>query len=81
MQFRLPFAGFGISCFKLRDTEVYLVVNKTLYSFTALEVRPLKTLTEDIKSFGGVSYYSRGTLCCSCMSGAVLSYGIGSLSN
>jgi hypothetical protein len=38
MQFRLPFAGFGIPCFKLRDTEVYLVVNKTLCSFTALEV-------------------------------------------
>jgi hypothetical protein len=57
MQFRLPFAGFGIPCFKLRDTEVYLVVNKTLCSFTALEVCPLKTLTEDIKSWYGASYY------------------------
>jgi hypothetical protein len=27
-QFRLPFAGWCISCFKLRDTEVGLVVNK-----------------------------------------------------
>jgi hypothetical protein len=41
MQFRLPFAGCGIPCFKLRDTEVYLVVNQTLCSFTAFEVRPL----------------------------------------
>jgi hypothetical protein len=81
MQFRLQFAGCGVPCFKLRDTEVYLVVNNTLCSFTALKVRPLKTLTEDIKSFGGASYYSRGTLYCSCMSGAVLSYEIGSLSN
>jgi hypothetical protein len=50
MQLRLPFAGYSIPCFKQRDTEVYLVVNKTLCSFTALEVRPLKTLTEDIRS-------------------------------
>jgi hypothetical protein len=56
MQFRLPFAGWGIPCFKLRDTEVYLVVNKTLCSFTAFEVRPLKTLTEDIRSLYGASY-------------------------
>jgi hypothetical protein len=56
MQFRLPFAGYGIPCFKLRDTKVYLVVSKTLCSFTALEVQPLKTLTEDIRSFGRASY-------------------------
>jgi hypothetical protein len=46
MQFRLPFAGRSFPCFKHRDTEVYLVVNKTLCSFTAFEVRPLKTLTQ-----------------------------------
>jgi hypothetical protein len=65
MQFRLPHAGSGIPCFKLRDTEVYLVVKKTLCSFTALEVRPLKTLTKNIKSWSGASYYHRGTLYCS----------------
>jgi hypothetical protein len=65
VQFRLPFVGWCIPCFKLRDTEVYLVVNKTLCSFTALEVRPLKSLTENIQSWYG----------------AVLSYEIGSLSN
>jgi hypothetical protein len=82
MQFRLPFAAFGIPCFKLRDTEVYLVVNKTLCSFTSLEVRPLKTLTKDIKSQFGVSYYHRGTLFCSSYyDGGVRSYEIGSLSN
>jgi hypothetical protein len=56
MQLRLPFARYGISCFKLRDTEVYLVVKKTLCSLTGLEVRPLRTLTERISSCYGTSY-------------------------
>jgi hypothetical protein len=81
MQFRLPFTGCDIPCFKLRDTEVYLVVNRTLCSFTAFEVRPLKTLTVDIKSEGGASYYHRGTLYCSSYAGGARSYKIGSLSN
>jgi hypothetical protein len=81
MQFRLPFEGYAIPCFKVRVTEVYLVVNKTLCSFTAFEVRPLKTLTEDILSWYGASYYHRETLYCSCYQGEALSYEIGSLSN
>jgi hypothetical protein len=81
MQFRLPFIGFDIPCFKLRDTEVYLVVNKTLCSFTAFEVRPLKMLTADIKCQFGVSYYRRGTLYCSSCYGGVRSLNIGSLSS
>jgi hypothetical protein len=80
MQLRLPFAGYAIPCFKLRDTEVYLVANKTLCSFTALEVRPLKTL-DDIQSWRGASYYHSGTLCYSSAWGEVLSHEIGSLSN
>jgi hypothetical protein len=81
MQLRLPHVGRGIPCFKLRDTEVYLVVKKTLCFFTALQVHPLKTLTEDIWSWCGASYYHRGTLYCSSDEGAVLSYEIGSLGN
>jgi hypothetical protein len=81
MQFRLPFADSYIPCFKLRDTEVYLVVNKTLCSFTGLEVRPLKTLTNVGYSLYGASYYRRGTLYCSSDEGAVSSLEIGSLSN
>jgi hypothetical protein len=73
MQLRLPFVGCGIPCFKLSDTEVYLVVNKTLCSFSAFEVRPLKTLTKDIESWFGASYYRRGTLYCSSYAGGVLS--------
>jgi hypothetical protein len=81
MQLRLPFAGSGIPCFKLRDTEVYLVVNNTLCSFTGLEVRPLKSLTNVGYSLYGASYYHRGTLYRSSYQGAVLSSGIGSLSS
>jgi hypothetical protein len=81
MQFRLPYEACAIPCFKLRDTEVYLVVNKTLCSFTGLEVRPRKTLTEGIESWRGVSYYRRGTLYCSNELGAVRSLEIGSLSH
>jgi hypothetical protein len=80
MQFRLPFAGWCIPYFKLRDTEVYLVVEKTLCSFTGFEVRPLKTLTVGIKSWFGASYYHRGTLYWSHYEGGVLSLEIGSLS-
>jgi hypothetical protein len=81
LQLRLPFTGYDIPCFKLRDTEVYLVVNKTLCSFTAFEVRPIKTLTDGIKSSYGASYYRRGTLYCSNYKGRVRSLEIGSLSN
>jgi hypothetical protein len=79
MQFRLPLAGRSIPCFKLRDTEVYLVVENILCSFTTLKVRPLNTLTVGIRSYG-VSYYRSGTLYCS-NRGSVRSYEIGSLSN
>jgi hypothetical protein len=81
LQLRLPFADYNIPWFKLRDTELYLVLNQTLYSFTSLEVRPLKTLTKDINSCFGVSYYCNDTLYCSNDRGAVFSLEIGSLSN
>jgi hypothetical protein len=60
MQLKIPQAGFNIPCFK-KDTEVYLVIKKTLYSFTPFEVKPIKTLPEDISGCSS-SYYSRGTL-------------------
>jgi hypothetical protein len=79
LQLRLPYAGYAIPCFKLISTEVYLVVNKTLCSFTTVQIRPLKTLTEDIQSWRGASYYHRGTLYCSCAQGVASSHKIGSL--
>jgi hypothetical protein len=81
MQLRLPYADFAMPCFILRDAEVYLVANNTLCSFIALEVRSLKTLTGDIRSWFGASYYRRGTLYCSDDRGAVRCLEIGSLSN
>jgi hypothetical protein len=77
MQLRLPHADFAMPCFILRDTEVYLVANKTLCSFTALEVRFIKTLTGDIRSWCGASYYRRGILYCSSDEGAVRSHEVG----
>jgi hypothetical protein len=59
MQLKLPQAAHTFPCFK-KDTEVYLVIKKTLYSFTPLEVKPIKTLPKDIGCSS--SYYSRGTL-------------------
>jgi hypothetical protein len=56
MQFWLPHSDYGIPCFKLRETEAYFVVSQTLHAFTAFEVCPLKTLTENIQSWFGTSY-------------------------
>jgi hypothetical protein len=81
MELRLPFAYSDLPCFKVRGTEVYLVVKTTLCSFTGLEIRPLKTLTEDIHCKFGASYYYKGTLYCSNYEGAVRRQEIGSLSN
>jgi hypothetical protein len=77
MQLRLPFAGCGIPCFKVRETEVYLIVKSTLISFTAFEVRTLETLPANILSEYGASYYRRGTLYCSSYKGGVQSLEIG----
>jgi hypothetical protein len=49
MQLKLPQAAFAFPCFKA-DTEVYLVIKMTLYSFTPLEVKPVKTLEKLILS-------------------------------
>jgi hypothetical protein len=37
IQFRLPFTGYSFPCFKVRETEVYLVVKKTLCSLSCQE--------------------------------------------
>jgi hypothetical protein len=81
LQLRLPHSGCSLTCFKLSDTEVYLVINKTLYSFTGQQVRPLKTLTTDICTWNGASYYRRGTVYCSNSVGAARSHEIGSLTS
>jgi hypothetical protein len=59
MQLKLPQADSLFPCFKT-DTQVILI-NKTLYLFTPLQVKAVMTLSEDI-SWCYSSYYSRGTL-------------------
>jgi hypothetical protein len=63
MEVRVPCADCCIPCFKLNDSKVYLLVNKTLYSL--FPPQPLKVLSEEIWTHNGPSYYSRGTLYCS----------------
>jgi hypothetical protein len=59
MQLKLPQAACTFHFFKT-ETEVYLVINETLYSFTPLQVKPIKTLPRSIQCTS--SSYSRGTL-------------------
>jgi hypothetical protein len=79
LEFKLPQVGQCLPCFKLRDTEGYLVIKDTLYSFTPLQVLPLKTLPKVMQSWRGSSHYSRGTLYCSNYAGAAFRLEIGSL--
>jgi hypothetical protein len=80
LELRLPLPACAIPCFKIRDTEVYLVINRTLWSFTPRLVLPLKSLPQDISSYCGPSYYSKGTLYCSNYNGGVSRMELGSLS-
>jgi hypothetical protein len=73
----LPNLGPAIPCFKLKDAEVYLAFNETLYCLQPL--RKLKSLPEGIHSWYGPSYYSRGTLYCSNHRGAAKRLKISSL--
>jgi hypothetical protein len=59
MQLKLPFRAVSSPCFKT-ETQVYLVIKATLYSFTPLEVKPTKSVAKMISCYS--SYYSRGTL-------------------
>jgi hypothetical protein len=59
MELKLPLAASDFPCFK-SDTQVYLLINKTLYSFTPLQDKPIKTVSESFSSC--TSYYNRGTL-------------------
>jgi hypothetical protein len=59
MQLKLPQTAYWAPCFKT-DTQICLILKETLYSFSPLQVIPIKTLPESISC--GSSYYSRGTL-------------------
>jgi hypothetical protein len=66
MQLKLPQTAHWMPCFKA-DAQVYLVIKETLYSFTPLQVKAVKTLPESIGCYS--SSYSRGTLYYECDSG------------
>jgi hypothetical protein len=59
MQLKLPEAAGEFPCFKI-DTQAYLIIDKTLYSFTDLQIESIKPLPKSIECL--TSYYSRGTL-------------------
>jgi hypothetical protein len=63
MQLNLPQAARCFPCLKT-ETQVYLVIEKTLYSFTPLEIKAVKNLDKSIYCWS--SYYSRGTLYYEC---------------
>jgi hypothetical protein len=73
MPLKLPQAAYWSPCFKT-DTQVYLVIGETLYSFNSLQIKPIKTLPQIMKSV--MSYYSRGTLYCS-LNGEISSLSVG----
>jgi hypothetical protein len=80
MELNLPVSGLFIPCFKVCDTQVFLVMDKSLYSFTPFEIIRLRALTmdEDIRSYGA-SYYIKRTLYCSNDQGAATRIDIGSI--
>jgi hypothetical protein len=60
MQLKLPKERHSTCCLKT-DTQVYLVIKKTLYSITPYKFKRIKTLRQNI-SWCITSYYSRGNL-------------------
>jgi hypothetical protein len=54
MRLKLPQACYAISCFKI-ETQVYLVIENTLYSFTPLQVKEVKTLPQAVWCFSSSS--------------------------
>jgi hypothetical protein len=60
LPFKLPQARYFFPCFKT-ETQVYLVTDRTLYSFTPIQVTPVKSVPNYIVGCKK-SCYSRGTL-------------------
>jgi hypothetical protein len=66
MELKLPQAACYFPCFKT-DSQVYLMIKRMVYSFTPLQVKPIKSVPENIVC--ETSYYSRGSLLISYMLG------------
>jgi hypothetical protein len=78
MQLKLPKTASWFPCFKT-DTQVYLVIEKTLYSFTPQQIKEVRTLSKSISS--KMSYYSRGTLYYSEFRSGLSSLAVGELTS
>jgi hypothetical protein len=76
MRVKLPRATSWFPCFTT-DTQVYLQIKETLYSFTPFEVKLIKTLPKVKWCIS--SYYSRGTLYYSAMCGEIRTLDVGEL--
>jgi hypothetical protein len=79
MKLKLPQRASHFPCFKT-DTQVYLVIERTLYSFTPLQVKTVKTLTQEASECYS-SYYSRVTLYYNGMCNRLESLAIGELTS
>jgi hypothetical protein len=61
MDLKLPFEACSFPCFKI-ETQVFLLINWALYSFTPLEFKKIKTLDIDDIYSSITSCYGRGIL-------------------
>jgi hypothetical protein len=59
MRLKLPRAAFHSPCFRT-ETQVYLLIEETLYSFSPIVVKPIKALPHGIRC--ETSYYGKGYL-------------------
>jgi hypothetical protein len=79
MELRLALPSSGLACFKVSDSEVYLVCDRTLHSFTPCGLLPLKAVYLDIQCWDTPSLYRRGAIYYGNMWGAPRRLEIGSL--
>lgn len=82
LELRLPSPASCLSVFKVCESECYFALDRVLYCFVPLtsQIHKIKTLSENIQSYCGPSYYSQGTLYCTNYFGAVKMLAVGSLS-
>jgi hypothetical protein len=81
MRLKLPSAATWFPCFQVSASKAFLILDRTLFSFTSQQIEAIKTLSEGIDSMTGPNYYSRGTLFCSYHKGPARRLEIGSLNN
>jgi hypothetical protein len=79
MQLELPLPTSDFPCFKA-GTQVFFLIYRTLYSFTPVQVHPIKTLDRGV-SWCEASYYSRGTLYISSGKHGITSKAVGELTS